>query len=143
MDQQFMNTPEYSELMSILQETKNEITKLQVNVQASADLKNLSYDDLSQKIDKTIKDYQKDETRSQYLTCLLSDMTQKSELNWLLYRKSKIGENFLSKDEESILSGIDWWRNQYLNEHIWDQSTRDKIKNLLKKLVKEYKENLW
>lgn len=91
MDQlnELMNTPEYSELMSILQETKNEITKLQVNVQASADLKNLSYDELSQKIDKTIKDYQKDETRSQYLTCLLSDMTQKSELNWLLYRKSK------------------------------------------------------
>jgi hypothetical protein len=46
-----MNTPEYAELMSILEETKKEITKLQVNVQASVDLKNLSVQELSNKID--------------------------------------------------------------------------------------------
>ncbi|MBQ2599907.1 hypothetical protein II582_00590 [bacterium] len=44
-------TPEYAELMSILEETKKEITKLQVNVQASVDLKNLSAQELSNKID--------------------------------------------------------------------------------------------
>ncbi|MBO4517004.1 hypothetical protein J5751_06355 [bacterium] len=42
---------EYSELMSILEETKKEITKLQVNVQASVDLKNLSAQEISKKID--------------------------------------------------------------------------------------------
>jgi hypothetical protein len=50
-DNALMNTPEYAELLSILEETKKEITKLQVNVQASVDLKDLSVQELSKKID--------------------------------------------------------------------------------------------
>ena len=135
-----MNTPEYAELMSILEETKKEITKLQVNVQASVDLKNLSAQELSNKIDWMVKNREKEETRDEYICCVLSDMTEKSELNWKLFWKTKKWQDFLSKEEESILTGIDVWRTQYLNEHIWDQSTRDKIKNLLKKLLNAYKD---
>ena len=135
-----MNTPEYAELMSILEETKKEITKLQVNVQASVDLKNLSAQELSNKIDWMVKNREKEETRDEYICCVLSDMTEKSELNWTLFWKTKKWQDFLSKEEESILTGIDVWRTQYLNEHIWDQSTRDKIKNLLKKLLNAYKD---
>ena len=135
-----MNTPEYAELMSILEETKKEITKLQVNVQASVDLKNLSVQELSNKIDWMVKNREKEETRDEYICCVLSDMTEKSELNWTLFWKTKKWQDFLSKEEESILTGIDVWRTQYLNEHIWDQSTRDKIKNLLKKLLNAYKD---
>lgn len=131
---------EYSELMSILEETKKEITKLQVNVQASVDLKNLSAQEISKKIDWMIKDREKEETWDEYICCILIDMTQKSELNQPLFWKTKKWGDFLTQEEELLLSGIDVWRTQYLNEHIWDQSTRDKIKNLLKKLVKAYKE---
>ena len=133
-------TPEYAELMSILEETKKEITKLQVNVQASVDLKNLSAQELSNKIDWMVKNREKEETRDEYICCILSDMTEKSELNWTLFWKTKKWEDFLSKEEETILTGIDGWRTQYLNEHIWNQSTRDKIKNLLKKLLNAYKD---
>ena len=135
-----MNTPEFAELMSILEETKKEITKLQVNVQASVDLKNLSVHEIANKIDWMIKNREKEETRDEYICCILSDMPQKSALNWPLFWKTKKWENFLTREEESLLSGIDVWRTQYLNEHIWDQSTRDKIKNLIKKLVKAHKE---
>ena len=133
-------TPEYAELMSILEETKKEITKLQVNVQASVDLKNLSAQELSNKIDWMVKNREKEEARDEYICCILSDMTEKSELNWTLFWKTKKGQDFLSKEEETILTGIDGWRTQYLDEHIWDQSTRDKIKNLLKKLLNAYKD---
>ena len=133
-------TPEYAQLMSILEETKKEITKLQVNVQASVDLKDLSAEEISKKIDWMIKNCENEEIRDEYICCILSDMTQKSELNWTLFWKTKKWQDFLSKEEEIILTGIDGWRTQYLNEHIWDQSTRDKIKNLLKKLIKAYKE---
>lgn len=133
-------TPEYAELMSILEETKKEITKLQVNVQASVDLKNLSVQELSNKIDWMVKNREKEETRDEYICCILSDMTEKSELNWILFWKTKKWQDFLSKEEETILTGIDGWRTQYLDEHIWDQSTRDKIKNLLKKLLNAYKD---
>ena len=130
---------EYSELMSILEETKKEITKLQVNVQASVDLKNLSAQEISKKIDWMIKDREKEETWDEYICCILSEMTEKSELNWTLFWKTKKWEYFLTKEEENLLIGIDGGRTQYLNEHIWDQSTRDKIKNLLKKLLHAYK----
>lgn len=133
-------TPEYAQLMSILEETKKEITKLQVNVQASVDLKDLPAEEITKKLDWMIKNREKEETRDEYVCCILSDMTQKSELNWTLFWKSKKWQDFLSKEEETILTGIDGWRTQYLNEHIWDQSIRDKIKNLLKKLVQAYKE---
>lgn len=133
-------TPEYAQLMSILEETKKEITKLQVNVQASVDLKDLPAEEITKKLDWMIKNREKEETRDEYVCCILSDMTQKSELNWTLFWKSKKWQDFLSKEEETILTGIDGWRTQYLNEHIWDQSIRDKIKNLLKKLIKAYKE---
>lgn len=139
-EQELMNTPEFAELMSILEETKKEITKLQVNVQASVDLKDLPAQEIANKIDWMIKNREKEETRDEYICCILSDMTKKSALNWPLFWKTKKWENFLTKEEESLLSGIDVWRTQYLNEHIWDQSTRDKIKNLLKKLVKAHKE---
>lgn len=133
-------TPEYAQLMSILEETKKEITKLQVNVQASVDLKDLPAEEITKKLDWMIKNREKEETRDEYVCCILSDMTQKSELNWTLFWKTKKWQDFLSKEEETILTGIDGWRTQYLNEHIWDQSIRDKIKNLLKKLVQAYKE---
>lgn len=139
-EKELMNTPEFAELMSILEETKKEITKLQVNVQASVDLKNLSTEELVKKIDWMIKNREKEETRDEYICCILLEMTKKSALNWPLFWKTKKGEDFLTKEEESLLSGIDLWRTQYLNEHIWNQSTRDKVKNLLKKLVKAYKE---
>ena len=135
-----MNTPEYAELMSILEDTKKEITKLQVNVQASVDLKNLSAQEISKKIDWMINDREKEEIRDEYICCILLAMTKKSDLNWPLFWKTKMWEKFLTKEEESLLSGIDVWRTQYLSEHISDQSTRDKIKNLLKKLVQAYKE---
>lgn len=134
-----MNTPEYAELMSILEETKKEITKLQVNVQASVDLKNLSAQEITKKIDWMINNREKEETRDEYICCILSEMTEKSELNWTLFWKTKKWEYFLTKEEENLLIGIDGGRTQYLNEHIWDQSTRDKIKNLLKKLLHAYK----
>ena len=134
-------TPEYAQLMSILEETKKEITKLQVNVQASVDLKELPSEEIMKKIEWMIKNREKEETRDEYICCILSDMTEKSELNWSLYRKTKRWNDFLTKEEESILTGIDGWRTLYLNEHILDQSSRDKIKNLLKKLVKTYKTN--
>jgi len=133
-------TPEYAQLMSILEETKKEITKLQVNVQASVDLKDLPAEEITKKLDWMIKNREKEETRDEYVCCILSDMTQKSELNWTLFWKTKKWQDFLSKEEETILTGIDGWRTQYLNEHIWDQSIRDKIKNLLKKLAQAYKE---
>ena len=126
--------------MKILEETKKEITKLQVNVQASVDLKNLSAQDISKKIDWMINNREEEETRDEYICCILSEMTQKSELNWLLFRKTKKWDKFLTAAEENILFWIDGWRTQYLNEHIWDQSKRDKIKSLLKKLVVAYKE---
>jgi hypothetical protein len=44
-------TPEYAQLMSILEETKKEITKLQVNVQASVDLKDLPAEEITKKLD--------------------------------------------------------------------------------------------
>lgn len=135
-----MNTPEYAELMSILEETKKEITKLQVNVQASIDLKNLSVQEIVKKIDWMIKNREKEETWDEYICCILLDMTKKSELNWPLFWKTKKWEKFLTKEEETLLSGIDVWRTQYLTEHIWEQSTKDKIKNLLKKLVQAHKE---
>ena len=135
-----MNTPEYAELMSILEDTKKEITKLQVNVQASVDLKNLSAQEISKKIDWMINNREKEETWDEYICCILLAMTKKSDLNWPLFWKTKMWEKFLTKEEESLLSGIDVWRTQYLSEHISDQSTRDKIKNLLKKLVQAYKE---
>lgn len=133
-------TPEYAELMSILEETKKEITKLQVNVQASVDLKNLSVQELSNKIDWMVKNREKEETRDEYICCILSAMTEKSELNWTLFWQTKKWKNFLTKEEEGLLTGIDGWRTQYLNEHIWDQSIRDKIKNLLKKLLNAHKD---
>lgn len=133
-------TPEYAQLMSILEETKKEITKLQVNVQASVDLKDLPAEEITKKLDWMVKNREKEETRDEYICCILLAMTEKSELNWTLFWKTKKWEDFLSKEEETILTGIDGWRTQYLNEHIWNQSTRDKIKNLLKKLVQAYKE---
>lgn len=135
----FMNSPEYAELMSILEETKKEITKLQVNVQASVDLKNLSAQDISKKIDWMINNREDEETRDEYICCILSEMTQKSELNRSLFWKTKKWERLLTKEEWTILSWIDSWRTQYLNEHIWDQSKRDKIKDLMNKLVTAYK----
>lgn len=141
LDDLFKSTPEYAELMSILEETKKEIIKLQVNVQASVDLKNLSHEEISKKIDWMINNRETEENRDEYICCILSDMTEKSELNWQLYWQTKHWEKFLSQEEYAILSWIDWWRTQYLTEHIWDQSTRDKIKNLLKKLIKTYKES--
>jgi len=139
-DNALMNTPEYAELMSILEETKREITKLQVNVQASVDLKDLSVQELSKKIDLMINDREKEETRDEYLCCLLLDMTKKSELNRVLFRKANKWTDFLTQEEETLLSGIDVWRTQYLNEHIGDTATRNKIKKLLKKIIKAYKE---
>ena len=133
-------TPEYAELMSILESTKKEISKLQVNVQASVDLKNLPEKELTKKVDWMINNNQKEETRDEYLCCLLSDMTEKSELNRTLFWKTKKWEDFLTKDEESLLSGIDVWRTQYLNEHISEPDTKNKLKSLLKKLVTAYKE---
>ena len=139
LDELFKATPEYAELMSILEETKKEITKLQVNVQASVDLKNLPHEEISKKIDWMINNRETEENRDEYICCILSEMTEKSELNWQLFRQTKYWQDFLSQEETVILSWIDWWRTQYLSEHIWDQSTRDKIKNLLKKLIKTYK----
>ena len=141
LDELFKATPEYAELMSILEETKKEITKLQVNVQASVDLKNLPHEEISKKIDWMINNRETEENRDEYICCILSEMTEKSELNWQLFRQTKYWQDFLSQEETVILSWIDWWRTQYLSEHIWDQSTRDKIKNLLKKLIKTYKES--
>lgn len=138
----FMNSPEYAELMSILEETKKEITKLQVNVQASVDLKNLTYQELSKKIDWLIKNREKDENRDEYICCILSDMTKKSELNWKLFRQTKKWKDFLSDDEISILVWIDWWRTQYLTEQTKNQGSRDKIKSLIKKLLQTYKQDL-
>ena len=135
-----MATPEFAELMSILEETKKEITKLQINVQASVDLKNLTYQDLAKKIDYMINERDTEETRDEYICCLLSDMTNKSELNWTLFWQTKRWKDFLSKEEISILSWIDLWRTQYLTEHIWNQSTRDKIKYVVKKLLRACKE---
>ena len=66
-----MNTPEYAELMSILEDTKKEITKLQVNVQASVDLKNLSAQEISKKIDWMINNREKEETWDEYICCIL------------------------------------------------------------------------
>ena len=137
---ELMGTPEYAELMSILEETKKEITKLQVNVQASVDLKNLSATEISKKVDWMINNREKEETRDEYICCILSEMTQKSELNWTLFWETKKWKKFLTKEEKTVLTGIDGWRTQYLSEHIWNQSNRDKIKNLLKKLVQAYKE---
>ena len=133
------NTPEYAELMSILEDTKKEITKLQVNVQAAADLKNLSAQEISKKIDEMINNREKEEIRDEYICCILSDMTQKSELNRTLFWKTKKWADFLTKEEENLLTCLDWWRTQYLTEHIWDQSIRNEIKKLLKKLVSTYK----
>ena len=130
---------EYSELMSILEDTKKEITKLQVNVQASVDLNNLSAQEITKKVEWMINNREKEEIRDEYICCILSEMTGKSELNRLLFWKTKKWENFLTKEEEIILSWIDGWRTQYLNEHIVDQSKRDKIKNLLKKIITAYK----
>jgi hypothetical protein len=113
-----MNTPEYAELMSILEETKKEITKLQVNVQASVDLKNLSVPEILKKMDEMINNREKEEIRDEYICCILSEMTQKSELNWTLFWKTKKGADFLTKEEETFLTGIDGGRTQYLNEHI-------------------------
>ena len=135
-----MDTPEYTELMSILEDTKKEITKLQVNVQASVDLKDLSAQEILKKINGMVNDREKEEIRDEYICCILLAMTKNSELNWPLFWKTKKWENFLTKEEESLLSGIDVWRTQYLSEHIWDQSIRDKLKNLLKKLINAYKE---
>lgn len=131
---------EYSHLMSILEDTKKEITKLQVNVQASVDLNNLSVQEISKKIDWMINNRDKEETRDEYICCILSAITEKSELNWTLFWQTKKWKNFLTKEEESLLTGIDGGRTQYLNEHIWDQSIRDKIKNLLKKLLNAHKD---
>lgn len=133
-------TPEYAELMSILENTKKEISKLQVNVQASVDLKNLSEKELTKKVDWMIDNNQKEETRDEYLCCLLSDMTEKSELNRTLFWKTKKWKEFLTKDEEALLSGIDLWRTQYLNEHISEPDTRNKLKSLSKKLITAYKD---
>lgn len=135
-----MNTPEFAELMSILEETKKEITKLQVNVQASVDLKNLSVQEIVKKIEKMIQDREEEETRDEYICCILSDMPGKTELNWPLYWKTKKWESFLTKEDEVLLLGIEQWRTQYLNEHIWEKDTKEKIKNLSKKLIKTYKE---
>lgn len=137
---ELQNSPEYAELMSILEDTKKEITKLQVNVQASVDIKNLPEKELVKKVDWMINNYKKEETRDEYLCCILSDMTEKSELNWTLFWKTKKWEDFLTKEEETLLSGIDLWRTQYLNEHIWQEWEKSKIKNLLKKLITAYKE---
>ena len=109
---------EYVQLMSILEDTKNEITKLQVNVQASLDLDNLSAQEISKKIDEMINDREKEETRDEYICCILSAITEKSELNWTLFWKTKKGADFLTKEEETFLTGIDGGRTQYLNEHI-------------------------
>jgi len=130
---------EYSELMSILEDTKKEIAKLQINVQASVDLKNLPAQEIIKKIDWMINNRESDETWDEYICCILSEMTEKSDLNWALFRESKKWKAFFSEEEKTFLSGIDLWRTQYLNEHIWDQSTRDKIKNLLAKLITAYK----
>ena len=138
-DNALMNTPEYAELLSILEETKKEITKLQVNVQASVDLKDLSAQELSKKIDWMINDCEKEETWDEYICCILLAMTWKSALNWPLFWKTKKWDDFLSIDEETILNGIDCWRTQYLNEHIGDKVMRNKIKNLLKKIITAYK----
>ena len=93
---------EYSNLMSILEDTKKEITKLQVNVQASVDLNNLSVQEILNKIDWMVKNREKEETRDEYICCILLAMTEKSELNWTLFWKTKKWEDFLSKEEETI-----------------------------------------
>lgn len=143
MTKKIKKTPEhreYSHLMSILEDTKKEITKLQVNVQASVDLKDLSVQEILKKIDWMIDNREIEEMRDEYICCILSAITEKSELNWTLFWQTKKWKKFLTKEERTLLTGIDGGRTQYLNEHIWDKITREKIKNLLKKLLNAYKD---
>lgn len=137
---QWMDNQNYSNLMSILEDTKKQITKLQINVQASIDLKSLSHKELINKINEMIKNHEEEENRDEYICCILLAMTGKSELNWQLFWKTKQWENFLSEEEEKILSSIDGGRTQYLTEHITDPKNEKEIKNLLSKLLKAYKE---
>ena len=147
------STPEFAELTSMLEETKKEIyeetqnalAKLEVDVQASMDLNNksLDYQALCGKIDWFINNRENEENRDEYICCILSDMIKKdSALNRQWFRKNKEWKNFLTQEDESILSGIELWRTQYLTENIKDSKKRDKIKNLIRKLVKRYKETV-
>lgn len=150
-DSLLQSTPEFAELTSMLEETKKEIyeetksamAKLAVDVQASMDLNNssLDYQALYGKIDWFINNRENEENRDEYICCILSDMIQKdSSLNRQWFRKNKEWNKFLTQEDESILSGIEYWRTQYLTENIKDPTKRDKIKSLIKKLVKRYKE---
>ena len=152
-DSLLQSAPEFAELASMLEEAKKEIIeetqsamwKLAVDVEASADLNNssLDYQALYGKIDWFINNRENEEKWDEYICCILSDMIQKdSLLNRELFRKNKEWNNFLTPEDESILSGIECWRTQYLTENIKDPIKRDKIKNLIKKLVKRYKETV-
>lgn len=132
-----MNKADYSELMSVLEETKRWITKLQVNVQASVDLKTLSSNELLKKIYWMIDNREKDDMRDEYICCILSIMTEKSEFNWNIFWQWKYGKNILTTKEFRILSGIDTWRTSFLTEQI--SKKKDIIKTVLEKLIKAYK----
>ena len=132
-----MSNVDYSELMSVLEETKKWIMKLQVNVQASVDLKNLSSDELLKKIYWMIDDREKDEMWDEYICCILSIMTEKSEFDWNIFWQWKYGKDVLTTEEFNVLSGIDTWRTSFLTEQISDK--KDIIKVVLKKLINVYK----
>lgn len=132
-----MNDTDYLELMSVLEETKKWIMKLQVNVQASVDLKNLSSDELLKKIYWMIDDREKDEMWDEYICCILSIMTEKSEFNWNIFWQWKYGKDVLTTEEFNVLSGIDTWRTSFLTEQI--SKKKDIIKTVLDKLINVYK----
>lgn len=151
-DSLLQSTPEFAELASMLEETKKEIyeetksamSKLEVDVQAFADLNdnNLDYQALYKKIDWFIEDRENEENRDEYICCILSEMTKKSELKRNLYRQTKEWKNFLSPEEFKVLEDIELWRTGYLTGNINDPITKEKIKSLLYKLIKTYKEKM-
>jgi len=134
---QLMSKNGYSELMSVLEETKRWITKLQVNVQASLDLKELSADELLKKIYRMIDNRDKEDLRDEYICCILSIMTEKSEFNWNIFWQSKYWKKILTLKEFRILSGIDTGRTSFLTEQI--SKKKDIIKTVVEKLIKAYK----
>lgn len=134
---QLANDADYLELMSVLEETKKWITKLQVNVQASIDLQTLSDGELLKKIYWMIDNRDNDEMRDEYICCILSTMTEKSEFNWNIFWQWKYGKDVLTTEEFNILSGIDTWRTLFLTEQI--SKKKKIIKLVLEKLIKAYK----
>jgi hypothetical protein len=73
----------------------------------------------------------------EYICCILSIMTEKSEFNWNIFWQWKYGKNVLTTEEFNVLSGIDTWRTSFLTEQISDK--KDIIKVVLEKLINAYK----